>query len=124
VHARERLMPFVREQLCSLTKQQVMDTCERAGLPFAPIRKPEELFDDPHLNASNGFTDITLANGKAARVPILPLEMNGRRFGARLDVPNLGSHTADLLAELGYADAAIRTLTESKIVEAEGGAEQ
>jgi len=116
VHARERLMPFVREQLGNLTKQQVMDTCERAGLPFAPIRKPEELFDDPHLNASRGFTDITLESGKAAKVPILPLEMNGRRFGARLDVPRLGSHTADLLAELGYPDAAIRALIESKIV--------
>ena len=104
VHARERLMPFVREQLGNLTKQQVMDTCERAGLPFAPIRKPEELFDDPHLNASRGFTDITLENGAAVRVPILPLEMDGRRFGARLDVPKLGSHTADLLAELGYND--------------------
>ena len=124
VHARERLMPFVREQLGKLTKQQVMDTCERAGLPFAPIRKPEELFDDPHLDASGGFTDITLDNGKTARVPILPLEMNGRRFGARLDVPKLGSHTAELLAELGYADAEIRALAESKIVGTEGGAGQ
>ena len=28
---------------------------ERAGLPFAPIRKPEDLYDDPHLNATGGL---------------------------------------------------------------------
>jgi crotonobetainyl-CoA:carnitine CoA-transferase CaiB-like acyl-CoA transferase len=116
VHARERILPRVREKLGRMAKQDVMDTCERAGLPFAPIRKPEDLFDDPHLAQSNGFTDITLANGQAARVPILPLMMDNRRFGARLDVPDLGSHTAELLSELGYSQSAVQALAQSNIV--------
>ena len=93
-----------------------MDKCEAAGLPFAPIRKPEELFDDPHLAASGGLADITLGDGRAARVPKLPLEMDGRRFDARLDVPRVGSHTAALLGELGYSSEAVRALVESGVV--------
>ncbi len=116
VHARERFLPFVREQIGNMTKQEIMDTCERAGLPYAPIMRPQDLFDDPHLNGSHGFADITLADGRAARVPMLPLEMDGRRFGARLDVPKLGSHTVELLAELGYSADDARRMTDSGIV--------
>jgi crotonobetainyl-CoA:carnitine CoA-transferase CaiB-like acyl-CoA transferase len=116
VHARERFLPFVREQLGNMTKQEIMETCERAGLPYAPITKPEELFDDPHLNQSNGMADITLADGRAARVPKLPLEMDGRRFGSRLDVPQVGSHSHALLAELGYSGADIQRLVDAGVV--------
>ena len=116
VHARARLLPVVRERLATLPKQAVMDKCEAAGLPFAPIRKPEELADDPHLAASGGLADITLGDGRPARVPKLPLEMDGRRFGVRLDVPQVGSHTAALLGELGYSNDAVRALAAAGVV--------
>ena len=116
VHARERFLPQVRARLAGMTKAELMDLCERTGLPFAPIRKPEDLFDDPHLVASGGFADITLADGRAARVPKLPLEMDGRRFGARGSPPGVGEDTAALLAELGYSDDDVRTLAANGIV--------
>ena len=116
VAARERLLPVVRARLAAFAKQEIMARCEAAGLPFAPIRKPEELGDDPHLAASGGLAAITLADGRAARVPKLPLAMDGRRFGARLDVPRVGSHTAALLAELGYAEDAVRELVAAGVV--------
>jgi len=116
VHARERFLPQVRARLAGMTKAELMDLCERTGLPFAPIRKPEDLFDDPHLVASGGFADITLADGRAARVPKLPLEMDGRRFGTRGSPPSVGEDTAALLAELGYTDDAVRTLIANGII--------
>jgi crotonobetainyl-CoA:carnitine CoA-transferase CaiB-like acyl-CoA transferase len=84
-----------------------MAACERAGLPFAPITRPEQLFDDPHLNGSGGLTGIRLADGRATKAPTLPFEMDGRRFGARLDPPTPGSHTRALLTELGYSAESI-----------------
>jgi len=110
VHARERLLPLVRARFARMSKADLTHACERAGLPYAPIVKPEELFDDPHLNASGGFTEVTLADGRIVNTPKLPFEMGGRRFGAALDVPALGSHTRDLLAELGYSAAAVEQL--------------
>ena len=107
VHARDRIMPRVRERFAQITKADLMAACERAGLPFAPITKPENLFDDPHLNDSGGLTDIRLADGRTTKVPTLPFEMDGRRFSARLDPPAPGSHTRALLAELGYSAESI-----------------
>ena len=116
VHARARLLPLVRARFARMCKADLMDACGGAGLPYAPIVKPEDLFDDPHLNASGGFAEVTLADGRRVKTPKLPFEMDGRRFGAELDVPALGSHTADLLAGLGYTAAAIDRLVQERVI--------
>ncbi|MDP2706381.1 MAG: CaiB/BaiF CoA-transferase family protein [Burkholderiales bacterium] len=110
VEARARVIPVVTEIFCGLTKQQVMDKCEQLGLPFAPIARPEDLFDDPHLNASGGLSPVTLLNGVKAKMPLLPIEMDGRRLATRLGVPQVGSHTRELLAGLGYAQQEVERL--------------
>jgi crotonobetainyl-CoA:carnitine CoA-transferase CaiB-like acyl-CoA transferase len=102
VEARPRIIPIVTAIFAKLSKQELMGKCDELGLPFAPVTQPEDLFDDPHLNASDGMTEITLPNGKKTRVPVLPLGMDGRRFGARLDLPRVGEHTRELLVALGY----------------------
>ena len=110
VEARARIMPIVTAIFRGLTKRQVMDTCEKLGLPFAPIARPEDLFDDPHLNASGGLSPVTLLNGVRTKVPLLPIEMDGRRLATRLDVPQVGSHTRELLAGAGYTEQEIDRL--------------
>ena len=116
VHARARMLPQVRARFAQMSQAELMQACERAGLPYAPIVRPDELFDDPHLNASGGFTEITLADGRRVKTPKLPFEMDGRRFGAELDVPVPGSHTRALLAELGYAEADIERLAAAGVI--------
>lgn len=110
VQARDALLPRIRERLNGLDKQTVMTLCEKAGLPFSPIQRPEDLVDDPHLLASGGMADVSLPSGEAVKVPMLPIEMNGERFGTRLDVPELGSHSRSLLEQLGYTAADIERL--------------
>mgnify|MGYP001596300113 FL=1 len=107
VEARPRILPVVTAIFANMGKQQLMDKCEELGLPFAPIVKPEDLFDDPHLNASGGLTPVTLPNGTQTKVPNLPIEMDGARFGTRLDIPQVGEHTREVLAKLGYDAATI-----------------
>jgi len=116
VEARPRILPIVTEIFSRMSKQDLMDKCEALGLPFAPIAKPEDLFDDPHLNASGGLAPVTLLNGKKTRVPNLPIEMDGRRFGTRLDVPQAGEHTREVLAAVGYTPAALDALAADKVI--------
>jgi len=120
VHARERLLPLVRARFARMSKADLMDACARAGLPYAPIVRPEELFEDPHLNAAGGFAEVTLADGRKVKTPKLPFEMDGRRFATELDVPGLGSHTRELLAELGYAATAVDELLRDGVIAAAG----
>ncbi len=109
VRQRERIIPVIQATFLSYSKSELMAKLERTGLPFAPITRPEDLFDDPHLKASEGLVDLTLTDGPAAgskaRLPALPLAMAGRRFGCRKDLPQAGQHTREVLIEAGYSDS-------------------
>jgi len=113
VEARPRVIPIVTALFAKMTKAELLAKCEKLGLPFAPITRPEDLFNDPHLIASGGLADITLMNGIKTQVPIMPIEMDGRRFATRLDLPKIGEHTRELLTSLGYAPQDIERLIAS-----------
>lgn len=116
VHARAKILPVVKARLAALSKQDVMQMCEQAGLPFSPIQRPQDLFEDRHLNESGGLAHLELENGDAVKVPMLPFEMNGHRFDTRLNVPSLGSHSQELLQEMGYGAGDIDALRGRGIV--------
>ena len=92
-----------------------MPPISKNGLPFAPITRPDELFEDPHLNATGGLADIRMNDGSQSRVPLLPLTLGGIRPGIRLQPPLLGEHTTTLLKEVGYGDAEIALLKTKNI---------
>lgn len=120
---KERILPVIKETFRRYTKAELMAKLERTGLPFAPITKPEELFDDPHLAAGGGLLPLTVTDGPRAgeqtRLPALPLEMGGSRFGVHRDVPRAGQHTREILRAAGYSDADIDSLIEAQTVTAE-----
>jgi crotonobetainyl-CoA:carnitine CoA-transferase CaiB-like acyl-CoA transferase len=87
---------------------------EQLGLPYAPIRKPEELYDDEHLRQTGGLADIVLPDGvragQTAGTTLLPFTMHGQRLGVRAQPPRAGEHSDALLAQLGYSADAIASL--------------
>lgn len=116
VAARDRIIPEVRARFKTMTQADLMAKLETSGLPFAPIARPEDLFDDAHLNAAGGLLDIDLPDGTHARLPALPLEFDGDRFGVRRNPPGSGEHTASVLREAGYSDADIESLLDDAVV--------
>jgi crotonobetainyl-CoA:carnitine CoA-transferase CaiB-like acyl-CoA transferase len=107
----------VRELFKAYTKAELVEKLERTGLPFAPIGRPEDLFEDPHLRASGGLADVTLADGRTTKLPILPLEIDGRRptRGGRL--PRVAEHTREVLRGLGLAEDEIAALAKDGVVD-------
>ncbi len=114
VRERPWLMPLLRERLARHDAAALAAVFERHGLPFAPIVRPEQLYDDPHLIATGGLASMHLPDGRTARTVLLPLTLDGQRPGVRLDPPRRGEHTRALLRELGYVDAAIEALIASR----------
>jgi crotonobetainyl-CoA:carnitine CoA-transferase CaiB-like acyl-CoA transferase len=101
--SRPAVLPVVRAALLRFTRADLMAKCEALGLPFAPITRPAELFDDPHLNASGGLVPITLPTGAASRLPALPLSFDGARPAQLSGLPQVGEHNAEIAAELDRA---------------------
>ena len=116
VAARERVLPIVAAALAAFDQAGLMAWCEKRGLPYAPIARPAELFDDPHLNASGGLVPLTLPDGRPVKLPALPIAMNGQRLTQRHDLPSAGQHTAEVLAEAGWGGACNSARTDALTV--------
>jgi crotonobetainyl-CoA:carnitine CoA-transferase CaiB-like acyl-CoA transferase len=123
VQARDWMMPLLRERFAPMTAAALATRFEQAGLPYAPITRPQDLFDDPHLNATGGLAptrwpaDASCAGREIdTRVPLLPLMLDGRRPGVRTDPPSIGQHSASVLRGLGYSDADIESLQQDQVV--------
>lgn len=102
VTQREWMMPLLRERLAARTAAQLAEAFDAAGLPYAPIRAPHELFDDPHLLATGGLAPMQLPDGREVATPLLPVLLDGQRPGVRRGPPRLGEDTDAVLAQIGY----------------------
>jgi len=117
VRAREWLLPLLRERFAAFGAGELARRFEARGLPYAPITRPEALFDDPHLEATGGLASLDVpADASSAghelhtRVPLLPLALDGARLPLRAGPPAIGAHADELLAELGYRQEEVETL--------------
>ena len=114
VLARPSLLPLLRERLAPRTAAELAAIFERAGLPFAPINRPEDLFDDPHLVQTGALADVVVPDGPKAgetvKAALLPFTMDGERLGVRRDPPRRGEHTDAVLRSIGLDEARIAAL--------------
>ena len=97
VHARPALLARLAESFKHRKVDELAERLEAVKLPYAPIRRPEQLFDDPHLKASGGLVPMQTEDGTSTEVPLLPLLMGGRRFGVRHPLPRVGEHTDEFV---------------------------
>lgn len=110
VKARDRILPRIRALIAGFTRAELIARLEGTGLPFAPIARPQDMFDDPHLLASGGLEPVTLTDGSQTALPALPVMMDGRRLGAASTLPAAGADSRAVLAGLGYDAARIDAL--------------
>jgi crotonobetainyl-CoA:carnitine CoA-transferase CaiB-like acyl-CoA transferase len=111
VRERPRLLVQLRERFAAYSAGQLSDIFEKHGLPYAPIKKPHELVDDPHLLATGGLAPITLPNGQQTNTVLFPFTLDGQRLGVRHNPPKLGEHSTDILQSLGYDTQAAAALS-------------
>tara|TARA_X000000950_G_scaffold279299_1_gene371732 strand:- start:13224 stop:14354 length:1131 start_codon:yes stop_codon:yes gene_type:complete len=116
VARREEIIPRLQALFAEYDQAELMEKLETVGLPFAPISKPEDLFDDPHLNAEGGLLDMELPDGAEIKLPALPVEVGGVRPGLRMSPPKVGEHTQDILCGLGMSEDRISALKATSVI--------
>ncbi len=64
VRQRDQYLPEVRKRFLDYTKAELLEKCEALGLPYSPIQKPTDLYNDPHLLASGGLHHMAEPGGR------------------------------------------------------------
>ena len=110
IEARPWLVPKVTEVFKRYSKDEVERLCLEADISFAPVARPQDLFDHPHLLANGSLAATTLPGGVKTRLPLLPFQMMGWRPPLVSDPPQIGQHNDEVLAEIGYDGEGIARL--------------
>ncbi|MGY0194395.1 CaiB/BaiF CoA transferase family protein [Leptothrix sp. BB-4] len=98
VDVRPALLQRLGERLRHHRTHDLAPQLEAAGIPYAPITRPDQLVQDPHLLASGGLVPMTTDDGDTTQVVLLPLLMGGRRLGVRSPLPRVGEHNDEFLS--------------------------
>lgn len=123
VKLRHWLIPVLRERFKPFSAQELSQRFEKTGLPYAPITRPQDLFEDPHLLQTGGLAPVTIAADNTGagreietRVALLPLALNGERLKLRKNPPKLGADTIELLQSIGYDAQTIEQLEKDRVI--------
>lgn len=117
IDAREWFLPELQKRLASLNKSDLMALAEKAGIPFAPVNKPQDLFEDIHLNQSGSLVEIKTPSGSMTKLPKIPLRLDGCAFGLRNNPPNIGEGSLEIYRSCGFTDDEINELLNENIIE-------
>ncbi|WP_366931189.1 CoA transferase [Sphingomonas sp.] len=96
---RDRVLPPLRAMFAAMPRTAIIARLEAIGLPFAPIMRPQDLFEDEHLLSGDGLVEVTLENGDKTMLPALPIEFDGEKPALRRDLPLPGQHDAEILGQ-------------------------
>jgi crotonobetainyl-CoA:carnitine CoA-transferase CaiB-like acyl-CoA transferase len=116
VAARGWLPKRIGEEMRRYPIAELSERLERARIPFAPLRRPDQLVDEHHLNASKQFIETPLPGGKMGKLPKLPVKSSAYDFSLRRTAPTLGEHTREVLEEFGLAKDEIDALASRRVI--------
>jgi crotonobetainyl-CoA:carnitine CoA-transferase CaiB-like acyl-CoA transferase len=113
---RDWLIPELKKVFESKSKEEIIRICEKAGIPFAPIAHPEDLFEDPQLNAGGGLVEVPLPQGGRTKLPRIPVRVGSHEFGLRSNAPAVGEGTREILKSIKLSDEEIEQLKKEGIL--------
>jgi crotonobetainyl-CoA:carnitine CoA-transferase CaiB-like acyl-CoA transferase len=113
---KDEVLRTLRAEVATRSTADVLAACDAARIPFAPVNRPDDLATDPHLNQSGALVDTMLPDGRPAKLPKLPLQMNDKGFGLRREPPGVGEGGVEFLKSLGFSDDEISGLVDQGVV--------
>ena len=111
----DALYRFVAEQMPMRTTAEWMQALEEADIPCMPMHTPDSLLDDPHLRAVGFFSPVEHPSEGTLLSMSVPSTWSHSPPGPTRPAPRLGEHTAEVLREIGYDEAAILAVTQGGV---------
>lgn len=108
IEARNWTLPLFAEAIGKRDFSELIEIFEASGIPFSPINRPADMFQDPHVLRPGGLQLSHDAGGQVFRAPGLPIEVDGGiPHPVSLDVADVGDDTDTVLSELGLSPSEI-----------------
>jgi crotonobetainyl-CoA:carnitine CoA-transferase CaiB-like acyl-CoA transferase len=98
------------------TQTEWIDDFIRLGIPGAPALGPDELADDPHLQARGMLFDEVHPVAGRFHTLANPVLVDGQEFSVRVPSPALGEHTDEVLGSVGYSPEELADLRAAGVI--------
>lgn len=111
---RPQYAPELVEELKATLRQRTaaewMRTFRESGVPVTPVARTEDLLHDPQVHANRMAVPSSDPSVTAPLIVNHPLNIDGLARVGPTRAPEVGEHTAGVLAELGYSEAQVADL--------------
>jgi crotonobetainyl-CoA:carnitine CoA-transferase CaiB-like acyl-CoA transferase len=114
---RDALNALIEEKLAGAGSAHWIDKLNEAGVPSGPINRIDEVFADPQVQSLDMVADIPAAEpGKTLHLVNQPVKLSRTPSAVTRRPPEMGEHTAEVLAEFGFEEGEIERLRERGVV--------
>jgi len=118
IRNREAYIDALAEATQRVRRDDLLAALEKASVPGGPINTVAEAFADPQAIARGMRLDLPASDVRGGTAPTqrAPIRLDGAGMVAERAAPRLGEHTHEILAALGYDEAASARLKEAGVV--------
>lgn len=114
IEARSWTLPLIGAQVAQRSIEELSALFEAHGIPFSPIAKPSDMYNDPHAMREGAMAESFCADGSSFKAPSLPFEVDGVLITGGGDVPAQGQDTVEVLEALGLNPEQIQAASGNK----------
>ncbi|WP_115865687.1 CaiB/BaiF CoA transferase family protein [Halorussus litoreus] len=116
VDHRETLESILEAEFEDRTTDEVVDLLDAHDVPARAVNDVADVFDHPQTAARGMTASVDHPSAGPIEMAASPMHFSGSSTSVRRHPPELGEHTAEVLAELGYAADEIRRFEETDVV--------
>ena len=119
VAKRDELDGLVQDAMKKLKAADIIDRLRKSGIPCTPVNNIQQAIAEPHVIGRGCIAEQDHPTFGKIKFVKNPINRDGKFPEVRSPSPDMGQHTRDIMAELGYVNDEVEGLISSGAIVAE-----